>query len=96
MSPFGYGHHTPQVEHVALMIHHAVERIAQNVSGADRFVDRLKSAIDQGVAISIDSGAARIMAHDAAELHALADTLVQCRAALVQNGQPRLRLVATE
>ena len=96
-SPFGYGHHAEQqVEHVALMIHHAVERVTQNVGAADRFLDRLKNAIDQGASITVDSGAARVLARDAAELEALAAALKQCRAALIGNAMPRLRLIAAE
>lgn len=96
MTRFGYGHHIPQIEHDALMISLAVARANRTIAGADRFLDRLMSALDHGASLRIDDASARRLATDVASLRALADAIMTVRDALIRNDAPRLCLVAAE
>jgi hypothetical protein len=84
------------VDHDALMVHFAVGTCEVKINRAMGYIDRLKAAIDAGDAIGPAESVARMLDADVRSLTALADTIAQIRTALIENGMPRLQLVAAE
>jgi hypothetical protein len=84
------------LDHDTRMAHMAVDCLSLKLNGCGRYLDRIKEAIDEGVAISPRDAVAVRLANDAATLRGLAASIEQCRAALINNSTLRLQLVAAE
>lgn len=82
------------VEHDARMAHMATDHFCLKLNGYGRYLDRLNTAVNAGIAINFNSVEARSLAADAASLRTMADAIDKVRGKLIDNGTPRLALVA--
>ena len=79
--------------HDTAMLHLAVDGLAHNLCAHERYLDRIKASVDLGVAVKVSDPEAQSLFADEQVLRAMADQVAQCRARLIDNGMPRLRLV---